>query len=36
MNTAVDKSPATVAGYKTFELGGFSFIRDEYFVTIAG
>ncbi|WP_114968287.1 hydroxyquinol 1,2-dioxygenase [Rhodoferax ferrireducens] len=35
MNSAVDKFPTTVAGYRTFELGGFSFIRDEYFVTIS-
>jgi hypothetical protein len=35
MNSVVDKFPTTVAGYRTFELGGFSFIRDEYFVTIS-
>jgi hypothetical protein len=28
------KLPETIAGYKTFTLGGFSFQRDEYFVTI--
>ncbi len=34
MNAVTDKMPATVAGYKTFELGAFTFSRDEYFVTI--
>lgn len=28
------KNLAKIAGYKTFELGSFSFSRDEYFVTI--
>ncbi len=35
MNAIADKFlPVTVAGYRTFELGGFTFERDEYFVTI--
>ena len=34
MNAPVEKFPATVAGYKTFELGAFTFARDEYFATI--
>jgi Hydroquinone 1,2-dioxygenase large subunit N-terminal len=29
------KLPAKVAGYRTFQLGQFTFSRDEYFVTIA-
>jgi len=34
MNAVTDKMPAMIAGYKTFELGAFTFARDEYFVTI--
>lgn len=34
MNAVVEKIPAVVAGYKTFNLGEFTFSRDEYFVTI--
>lgn len=34
MNAVAEKSPSTVAGYRTFELGAFTFMRDEYFVTI--
>ncbi len=34
MNAIADKLPTTIAGYKTFELGAFTFARDEYFVTI--
>ena len=34
MNAPTEKFPATIAGYKTFELGSFTFARDEYFVTI--
>lgn len=34
MNAVVEKIPAIVAGYKTFNLGEFTFSRDEYFVTI--
>ena len=35
MNAVAEKIPATVAGYKTFSLGEFTFVRDEYFVTIS-
>ncbi|MCM0043552.1 MAG: hydroxyquinol 1,2-dioxygenase [Burkholderiaceae bacterium] len=34
MNAPAEKFPAMIAGYKTFELGAFTFARDEYFVTI--
>ena len=34
MNAVSEKMPTTIAGYKTFELGAFTFARDEYFVTI--
>jgi len=34
MNAVTEKMPTTIAGYKTFELGAFTFARDEYFVTI--
>jgi hypothetical protein len=35
MNAVVEsKAVATVAGYKTFQLGAFTFSRNEYFVTI--
>lgn len=34
MNAVTEKISATVAGYKTFTLGAFTFSRDEYFVTI--
>ena len=36
MNAPAEKFPATIAGYKTFELGAFTFARDEYFVTSPG
>ena len=29
-----DDAAATVAGYRTFSLGQFTFMRDEYFVTL--
>lgn len=34
MNAPTAPTNLTVAGYRTFELGGFTFMRDEYFVTI--
>lgn len=34
MNASVKNLPLTIAGYRTFELGAFTFSRDEYFVTI--
>jgi len=35
MNAIAETIPTTVAGYRTFQLGGFTFVRDEYFVTIS-
>lgn len=34
MNAPAEGTHLTVAGYRSFELGGFTFMRDEYFVTI--
>ena len=35
MSSVQASAPHPHTGYKSFELGGFSFSRDEYFVTIS-
>jgi hypothetical protein len=35
MSTITASAPHPATGYKSFELGRFSFSRDEYFVTIS-